>query len=177
MKRIAIAVCAAVLVLAVAAGAQTPAPKPGPEQKKLNIWVGDWTYEGENQATPLGPAGKINGKMTVRPILGGFFVEFRGEEGNTRWYEVDGYDALNKRFFWAGFGSDGNVNAVTYTISGTTVEYSGTVRLGEKQYKIRGTNAFAADFMSFIEKREISLDGQTWMPEFQDKAVKTKKTQ
>jgi hypothetical protein len=31
--------------------------------------------------------------------------------------------------------------------------------------------------MSFVEKREISVDGQTWMPSFQDKAVKTKKSQ
>ena len=177
MKRIGFAVGLVILVFAGALQAQTAAPKPGPEQKKLNIWVGDWTYEGESQATPLGPAGKIVGKMTVRPILGGFFVEFRGEDGTSSWHEVDGYDALNKRFFWTGFGSDGSVQVVTYTIDGTTVEYSGTIILGEKQYKIRGTVAFAADFMSFVEKREISVDGQTWMPSFQDKAVKTKKSQ
>ncbi len=176
MKRIAIAVLVVVLVFGVAAWAQTTAPKPGPEQKKLNIWVGDWTYEGENQATPLGPAGKYVGKQTVRPILGSFFVEFRGEDGIGSWYEVDGYDALNKKFFWTGFGSDGNVSAVTYTINGTTVEYSGTVRLGEKQYKIRGTCAFAADFMSFVDKRELSIDGQTWMPNFQSKSTKTNKS-
>jgi hypothetical protein len=174
MKRIAIAVCVVVLVLAVVTWAQTPAPKPGPEQKKLEIWVGNWTYEGENYATPLGPAGKYVEKQTGRPILGGFFVEFHGEENPLNWYEVDGYDALNKRFFWTGFGSDGNVNSVTYTINGTTVEYSGTVRLGEKQYKIRGTCVFAADFMSFVDKRELSVDGQTWMPNFQGKSIKTK---
>ncbi len=174
MKRIGFTVGLAIVVLAVALLAQTAAPKPGPEQKKLNIWVGDWTYEGENQATPLGPAGKYVGKMTVRPILGGFFVEFQGKEGSLSWQEVDGYDALNKTFFWTGFGSDGNVNAVTYTINGTTVEYSGTVRLGEKQYRIRGTCVFAADFMSFVDKRELSVDGQTWMPNFQSKDVKTK---
>jgi hypothetical protein len=174
MKRIGFTVGLAIVVLAVALLAQTAAPKPGPEQKKLGIWVGEWTYEGENQATPLGPAGKYVGKMTVRPILGGFFVEFQGKEGSLSWQEVDGYDALNKTFFWTGFGSDGNVNAVTYTINGTTVEYSGTVRLGEKQYGIRGTCVFAADFMSFVDKRELSVDGQTWMPNFQSKDVKNK---
>jgi hypothetical protein len=174
MKRIGFAVGLVILVFTGALQAQTAAPKPGPEQMKLNIWVGDWNYEGENQVTPLGRAGKYVGKQTVRPILGGFFVEFHGEEGSLNWYEVDGYDALNKRFFWTGFGSDGNVNAVTYTINGTTVEYSGTVRLGEKQYKIRGTCVFAADFMSFVDKRELSVDGQTWMPNFQGKSIKTK---
>jgi hypothetical protein len=174
MKRIGFTAGLAIVVLAVALLAQTAAPKPGPEQKKLNIWVGDWTYEGEYQATPLGPAGKYVGKMAVRSILGDFFVEFQGKEGSLSWQEVDGYDALNKTFFWTGFGSDGNVNAVTYTINGTTVEYSGTVRLGEKQYRIRGTCVFAADFMSFVDKREFSVDGQTWMPNFQGKSVKTK---
>jgi len=164
----------AALLSAAILQAQTPAPKPGPEQQKLNIWVGDWTYEGENQATPLGPAGKYVGKQTVRPILGGFFVEWHGEDRFSSWYEVDGYDALNKRFFWTGFGNDGNVSSVAYTIEGTKVEYSGTVILGEKQYKIRGTATFAADFMSFVDKRELSVDGQTWMPNFQSKSTKTK---
>jgi hypothetical protein len=176
MKRIGFAIGLVILVFAGALQAQTVAPKPGPEQMKLNVWVGDWTYEGENYATPLGPAGKYVGKQMVRPILGGFFVEFRGEDGIGSWYEVDGYDAVNKKFFWNGFSSDGSVNAVTYTIDGTTVEYSGTVRLGEKQDRIRGTCVFAADFMSFVDKRELSTDGQTWMPNFQSKSIKTKKS-
>jgi Protein of unknown function (DUF1579) len=170
------------LLSAMVLRAQTPAAKPGPEHEKLmKIWVGDLTYEGESSATPLGPAGKSVGKATVRPLLGGFFVEWRGEEkgpaGTFSWFEVDGYDALNKRFFWTGFGSDGNLTSVTYSINGTTMDYSGTLLLGEKQFKIRGNVVFAADFMSWVEKRELSVDGQTWMPNFQSKTIKTKKSQ
>jgi hypothetical protein len=169
-----------VLLSATVLQAQTPAAKPGPEHEKLmKIWVGDSTYESESFATPLGPAGKVVGKVTVRPMLGGFFVEMRGEEkgpaGTFSWFEVDGYDALNKRFFWSGFGSDGSIASVTYTIDGTKMDYSGTLISGEKQCKIWGTVVFAADFMSWVEKRELSLDGQTWMPSFQSKAIKTKK--
>jgi len=175
MKRIGFAVGLVVVILAVALLAQTAAPKPGPEQKKLNIWVGDWTYEGENQATPLGPAGKYVGKATVRPILDGFFVEWHGQDGISSWNEVDGYDALNKRYFWTGFSGDGSFNSVTYTIDGTTVKYSGTLILGEKQYRIRGIAEFSSDFMSCVDKREVSADGQTWMPNFQNKMVKITK--
>ena len=58
MKRIVIAVGLMMLLFAVVAQAQTPAPKPGPEHKKMEIWVGDWTFEEEDFATPFAPAGK-----------------------------------------------------------------------------------------------------------------------
>ena len=156
------------LLSATALQAQTSAPKPGPEHQKLNIWVGDWTHESEVQATPAGPAGKYTGKMTVRPILGGFFVEWHIEEtgpaGSNQYVEVDGYDGLNRTYVWSGFGSDGSIHSATYSIDGTTVKYSGTVLLKDKQYKIRGTVVFSADFSSWTEKRELSADGRTWMP-------------
>jgi len=178
MKRILIAVALVMLLVAVALQSQTPAPKPGPEQKKLEIWVGDWTYEGENKTTPLGPAGKFSGKSTVRSILGGFFVEWRGEEkgpnGPLQWAEIDSFDPVNKKYGWNAFGSDGSISVVTYTIEGNTVSYSGTITMGDKPYKMRGTAVFATDFMSFVEKREISIDGRTWMPTFESKSIKSK---
>ena len=45
MKRTVIAVALMLLLFAVSAQAQ--APKPSLERKKLEPWVGDWTYEGE----------------------------------------------------------------------------------------------------------------------------------
>jgi hypothetical protein len=178
MKRIAIAVCAVVLVFAVAIIAQTPAPKPGPEQKKLEIWVGKWTYEGEVKATPLGSAGKYTGTATVRPVLGGFFVEWRGEEKGTtvttQWFEIDGYDALNKNFMWKGFNNDGSFDTAAYTIEANTVNFTGTRILGENQYKFRGSIVFAPDFMSWVQKQELSADGKTWMLWFENRWTKTK---
>lgn len=158
--------------------AQQPntSPIPGPEHKKLEIWLGDWTYETIAQASPLGPAGKYVGKNTTRPILGGLFVEFRGEDkgptGTTQWTETDGYDPLNQRYIWKGFASDGSFNDVSYTIEGTKVTHSGTVCTGGKTYRIRGTVVFAADFLSNVEKREISTDGKTWMPLWECRATK-----
>jgi hypothetical protein len=174
MKRIGLGIGLAILIIAGALQAQSTAQAPGPEHKKLSIWVGDWTSEGETFATPLEGAAKFAGKLTVRPILDGFFVEFLGEEGSSRWREIDGYDALNKRYFWSGFGNSGRFDTATYTIEGTKVEYSGIVTLGEKSFKIRGTVVFADDLMSSVEKRDISLDGQTWIPSFRTSWIKTK---
>jgi len=178
MKRIAFAVGLVLLFFAIAVQGQSPAPKPGPEHKKLEIWVGDWTYEGENQATPFRPASKYTGTATVRPVLDGFFIEWHGEEkgpsATTHWLEIDGYDALNKKFMWNGFGSDGSFSTVTYTIEGNTVHLSGTSFQGERQYKIRGSVVFAPDFMSSVEKSEVSIDGKTWMPSYENRWAKTK---
>lgn len=73
-----------------AAIAQVPSqpPKPGPEHQKLQLWCGEWTYEGEYYATFLGPGGKFTGRMTGRPIMDGFGAEYvfveNGLSGETR---------------------------------------------------------------------------------------------
>ncbi len=179
MKRFVLLAGFVASISAMGLQAQTPAPKPGPEHQKLNIWLGDWTFESEDQATPLGPAGKFTGKVTARPILGGFFVEWRSEAtgpaGSSQYVEVDGYDGLNKEYTWNGFASDGSVHSVSYTIDGPTVSYSGVVRLKDKAYKIRGTAVFGADLESYVEKRELLLDGKTWVPQFQGKFTKITK--
>jgi len=178
MNRTLIAVALVMLLAAVAVQAQAPAPKPGPEHKKLEIWIGDWTYEGEYHATPLGPAGKCTGKVAIRPILGGFFVEFRSEEkgssGTTQYLEIDGYDPVARKYFWNGFDSQGLNEAVTYTIEGNMVAYSGTLVIGAKQAKSRGTFVFAPDFMSYAAEYEISVDGKAWMTFFEGKFTKAK---
>lgn len=175
MKRIAAVV---VLLFAVAAWAQTPAAKPGPEHKKLQIWIGDWTCEEEGQATPLGPAYTLTGLASAKPIFGGFFIEWdadiKGNVGNTKWHEIDGYDSVNKRYFWHWYGNDGSSQTVTYTIEGSKVHYSGTRVLGDMQAKVRGTIVFAPDTTSWTCREEMSVDGKTWMPNFENKFTKVK---
>jgi ketosteroid isomerase-like protein len=170
----------AVVCLAQAALGQQPAqtPKPGPEHQKLAILLGDWTYEGQAKDSPLGPAGKFSGKMTARPILGGFFVESRGHETapgwDIDWVETDGYDPVGKKYTWAGYDSGGGSAAATYTLDGATMSYAGTMTVDGKQYYVRGTSVYAPDLMSCADKREISTDGKTWAPFAESKATKVK---
>ena len=176
MKTLMTSIAAVCLVGLAFAQQPNQPPKPGPEQKKLEIWLGDWTYETVTQASPLGPAGKYVGGNTTRPILGGWFVEFRGEDqgptGTTQWTETDGYDPLIHRYIWKGFFSDGSFQNVTYTIEGTKVVHAGTVCAGGKTYQIRGTVDFTPDFASNVERREISVDGKTWQPLWECRARK-----
>jgi len=169
---------AAALGAAALAQSNNPSSPLSPEHKKLEIWLGVWTYETVAQASPLGPAGTYIGGNTTRPILGGKFVEFRGEDkgptGTTQWTETDGYNPATQRYTWRGFASDGSFNDVSYTIEGTKVIHAGTVCAGGKTYQIRGTVDFTPDFASNVEHREISVDGKTWQPLWVCRATKLK---
>jgi len=179
MKRAVVIIGMLVWVAAIAARAETPAPKPGPAHQKLEIFVGDWTFQGDIKTTPLGPAAKTNGTLTGRMVLGGFFLEFRGEEKDAsgtitaQWLELDSYDPVAKRYTWISFDDHGNTLAATDMIEGNTMTYEGTGVQEGKQFKLRGSLVVAPDRMSFVDTMEISVDGgKTWRTWFEDRGTK-----
>ena len=66
-------ILAAVLVLA-AAGAAQEMPKPGPELKKLDMFAGSWTLEGDMKPGAMGPGGKTTETEKCEWMEGGFFL-------------------------------------------------------------------------------------------------------
>jgi hypothetical protein len=178
MKRIAFAVGLVVLVFAVAVSAQTVAPKPGPEHKKVEVFVGHWTYEGEYKAGPLGPGGKATGEYTAQMILGGFFVQGhwveKGGSGVSRGFETFGYNPATNNYLQSQYTDDGGMASGEITVSGNIWNYSGVMFTAGKQYKLRNTLTFAADLMSIVMKAEISTDGSSWTPFWDFKFTKTK---
>jgi len=64
--------------------ATEPAAETRPELQKLQLWVGEWTYEGESPTTFLGPGEKFTGRMTGRFILNGFGLETVDDEQSPR---------------------------------------------------------------------------------------------
>ena len=166
MTRMAVALL--LLLFTASIQAQVQAPKPGPEYKTYEVWVGDWTYEGEAKETPLGPGGKFSGKSTVRWILSGFFLEYRAQEqgplGDLEIVEFDWYDAATKRYPYQGYMNNGEVYSATATVSGSVWKISGTQTHKGVQYKIRGATTFAADGKSNTWKYEMSPDGKKWVP-------------
>jgi hypothetical protein len=178
MKRVSFAVGLVLFVLAVSLWAQTTAPKPDPEFKKFDIFLGHWTYEGENKAGPFGPASKVTGEETGKRILGGFFLQFqiteKGAMAETRGIEIVGYDPANKVFFSNEYYDDGSTASGAYVFNGNTVTYSGKLMVMGKPYMTKNTMIFAADSMSFTAKAEISTDGKTWAPSFKGQFTKAK---
>jgi len=177
MQRISLLLSFLVVCSATAMQAQAQAPKPDPEVKKLGVYLGHWTYEGESKPGPWSPGGKLTGERDARWILGGFYVEFRtrekGPTGESQSIEIDGYDLANKTATWTVYADDGEtVSGVSAFSSRTTQTWSGKFVFGGKQYLVRGTDIFAPDLLSFTEKSEFSSDGKTWMPDWVFKATK-----
>jgi ketosteroid isomerase-like protein len=157
---------------------QQPAqpPKPGPELQKLQLWVGEWSYEGESQTTFLGPGEKFTGRMTGRSILNGFGLETVDNEhapsGDTQTVEVDTYDPVTKSYPYITVSSDGSFSQGSFTVSGSVATVEGSSMANGKRYKERDTDAVAPDGMSLTRSGEVSEDGKTWVPWFTLKATK-----
>jgi hypothetical protein len=185
MKRYGKRLLFAALLPLCACGANAPRvadvrAQAAPEYQKLKVWVGDWTYEATNFESPLGPAGKSTGTITVRMVMGGYFVEWSGEDrgpgGVSHWREIDGYDGAAGKYFWATMAEDGSWQTATYSFAGNTSPYSGTVLVKGKLYKFRGVLTFAPDGKSFVDKREYSIDGESWKPLWEGRWTKVKET-
>jgi hypothetical protein len=105
-------------------------------------------------------------------ILGGFFFQGRQtEKGALGNLVIWGYDALNKNFDFDAFLKGGTRMSGVVTISGNTFTWAGTVVAG-KSYPVRGQIVVAADLMSGTETGEISPDGKTWTPLFENRYTK-----
>lgn len=77
-------------------------PTPGVEQKKLEMVVGVWKGETVSVETPLGPAGKTRVTSENRMILGGLFLEGRGEfigsDGTNAFLQILAWNPTTRRF-------------------------------------------------------------------------------
>lgn len=158
---------------------QESAPKPDPEVKKLSVLVGRWTFKGEYKAGPLGPGGKVTGEYTGRMILGGFFFQGRFREqaplGEMGGLEVEAYDPASKSFVSAWYLSGGITMPGTLTVSGNTFTWEGKLMAAGEQHRYKQTLKVAANLTSWALKSEISVDGSTWMPWFEEKGTKAKR--
>lgn len=158
--------------------AQTVVPKPNPDLKKMQVFLGYWTYEGEAKPTSAGPGGKFTGEANYEWILSGFALQLsmveKRPEGTVRTVEIDTYDPANKNFPFNGYDDGGGRYWGVVTVSGSAWTYEGKYVLADKQFLIRGNEVFTADGMSFTQKHEFSVDGKTWTPEFEITYTKTK---
>jgi hypothetical protein len=149
-------------------------PTIGPEQKKLEIWVGDWSYEGTVKETPLGPSGKYAGKLNYRFILDGLFLENRGEDKGVyggkemtyKYVSMQWYNPATKTYLVQGYDNDSVVSSSVSTVNGSTwTRIGGGTTQSGKQTKVKGTLTFGPDGKSYTSKGELSLDdGKTWTP-------------
>jgi hypothetical protein len=177
MKRAALAVVVLALVAGVALRAQ--APKPSPELKKLQPFVGDWVGEGEDKATPLGPAGRTTSKASAKWILNDSHLQWeysyttaKGQTFVGR--EIDCYDPISMSFPARWFEEGGAYTDGVYIPSGNVIVFQGTTTEATRKYGIKQTYTYAPDFNSYTYKMEISMDGSTWVLANEGKGTRVK---
>jgi hypothetical protein len=164
MKRVCIAAVGVILLLAVGSA---QAPKPGPELRKLDFWNGNWTYETEYKASPVGPAGKATGRTVVKMAVAGFAQLYtwteKGTTGALEGLQVLTYDPVAKTYVFNNWDSTGAITSGTGTVAGNTWTWKGTLIAGDKQYAMRGTDVISDDLKTDIYTVEVSADGgKTW---------------
>jgi opacity protein-like surface antigen len=178
MQRIVLLFSVLVVCFVTALQAQTAAPKPAPEWKQWHGVLGHWTYTCDYRATPFGPASQAVGEYTAQMVLGGFFLKEqfkeKGPSGVSEGFDVARYDAANKNFVISGYENDGSTYGGTDTVSGNTFTGAEKVSVGDKQYDVRLTATYSADWTTGDWKAELSSDGKTWAPWFEQKMTKVK---
>ena len=179
MSRSYLSATAFVLTAVVLAFAATPtAPKPGPEHKKMEAFVGKWTYTGEAKQSPFGPAGKVSGTDVYAMIADGFFLQHHWEEknplGNIKGTEIWGYDPIKKAYTYNYFTSAGEMGSGTIVIEGNKWSFigSGITYEGKTAY---GKFVMTLAAPTTIKVRaEASSDGKTYALGFEGTWTKAK---
>src|SRR5579864_9342339 len=101
MKRLAMTLTA-MIVVAAAAVAQMEMSKPGPEHKKMDVFVGSWTLDGDMKPGPMGPGGKMTETEKCEWMEGGFFLvchaDYKSSMGNGTGMSVMGYSSDDKAY-------------------------------------------------------------------------------
>jgi hypothetical protein len=177
MKRITILLFLSVFSFSTAMQAQAPAPKPDPEMKKLSVFVGHWTLDGEYKPGPLGPGGKYTGEMACQMVLGGSFMQCRltekGLAGASHYLVLSGYDSVNKNFATEWYFDDGSRAVGAISMAGNTWNFAAKKwAAAGKQIPFKSTFTLAPDLASATQTSEISVDGTTWAPWFETKYTK-----
>ena len=150
--------------------AQAPAAAPGPDHARLEVFVGEWSFEGQSQAVPalgMADAGTVAYRHVNQMANGGFFLETRrtgtGPRGPVTELDVYSYNAVTKTYRQDGYDNRGRVRTFTGTVDGLTWSFIGTnTALDGTVTQERFTLRYSPDLRTATVRSEHSKDGVTW---------------
>lgn len=173
MKSIA-AILALSLLLTLAAFAQD-LPKPGPEHKKLDLFAGSWTLDGDLKAGPMGPGGKMTETEKCEWMDGGFFLvchaDFKSPMMNGTGVSYMGYSADDKAYTYREFNSFGEFTDSRGSVDGDTWTWLSDENMDGKIWKGKFTMKITSP-TSYTFTFDMSEDGAKWTTIMDGKASK-----
>jgi hypothetical protein len=177
MRRITIFL---IVCLTVSGGAlaQMEAPKPGPEHKRLDMFAGSWTLDGDIKASAMGQGGKMTENEKCEWMEGGFFLichaDFKSESmGSGSGISVMGYSNDDKVYTYREFNSYGEFEDSKGAVDGDTWTWMGDEKMGGALIKGRFTMKVTSP-ASYTFSYEMSQDGTKWNTVMDGKATKAK---
>jgi len=174
MKR-AQMILAAALAMATTAVAQTGAPKPGPELKKLDVFVGAWTLDGNMKPGVMGPGGTMTELQKCEWMEGGYFLvchsDYKSSMGNGVGLSVMGYSTDDKVYTYREFNSFGEFDDSKGTVDGDTWTWVNEEKMGNSTMKGRFTMHMTST-ASYTFAFDMSQDGTKWSTVMEGKATK-----
>jgi hypothetical protein len=166
-------IIAAWLVLTAAALAQMEMPKPGPEHKKLDVFAGSWTLDGDVKPGQMGPGGKITENEKCEWMDGNFFLvchtDFKGTMGSGVGESYMGYSTDDKVYTYREFNSWGEFEDSKGAVDGDTWTWTSDEKFGKGRFIMKILSPTSYNF-SF----EMSQDGKQWTLVMDGKATKGK---
>jgi hypothetical protein len=161
----------------LAAQAPDQSLKPGPEHKRLEVFLGKWTTQGQAKASPYGPAGSITATETFEWLPGGFFMIHRseGRQGTieVKWLEILGYDARKKIYTTHTVDNFGNSVLWQGTWRDNTLTWTADSYVAGKPLKERCVIAANSPGTMAI-KCEYSTDAAKWQPNLESTMTRAK---
>jgi hypothetical protein len=168
-------ILAASLVMSAAALAQMDMPKPGPEVKKLDMFVGSWTLDGDLKPGPMDSGGKLTETEKCEWMQGGFFVvchsDFKSGMGDGSGISVMGYSTEDKTYTYREFNSWGEFDDSKGSLDGDTWTWTSDEKMGSMTMKGRFSMKITSS-TSYNFNFEMSQDGTKWSTVMDGKATK-----
>ncbi len=169
------AILAAMLILAAAAVAQSGAPKPAPELRKLDVFVGAWTLDGNMKPSSMGPGGTMTENEKCEWMEGNFYLvchsDYKSSMGNGVGLSVMGYSTDDKAYTYREFNSFGEFDDARGALDGDTWTWNNDEKMGgatvKGRFTIHMTSSSSYDFVF-----DMSPDGSKWATVMDGKATK-----
>lgn len=165
------------LMLAVTSLAQNEAPKPTAEHKKLDVFAGSWTLEGDMKPGPMSPGGSMSESERCEWMDGNFFLvchsDFKSSMGNGSGISVMGYSTDEKGYTYREFNSWGEAMDSKGSLDGDTWTWTSDEKMNGQivkgRFVMKMTSPTAYNFTF-----DMSPDGTKWTTVMEGKATKGK---
>ena len=176
MKTITI-ISAVWLALVTTALAQMEMPKPGPEHKKLDVFVGSWTIEGDMKPSSMGPGGKMTEAEKCEWMDGNFFlvchIDVKSSMGDGSGLSILGYSTDDKAYTYREYNSWGETMESKGSTDADNFIWTSDENMAGKIMKGRFTMKFTSP-TAYTFTFEMSEDGTKWTLFMDGKATKGK---